>query len=183
MMNGRLPKKIDEAGKEASLVQTEQTGQGTNLHRNKKRSPSPSIPSDSPAQSSSSSSPAKRTKVSAGHVFQKTLRLFRQDPLLGRTRPLSSSLELPRHHERQKSVELHLTASLPELQVKYFKAKMAFGFNQSASGNAQAHPAPDLEEIQTEVSRLHYINLTPVRKSLSSNVVNLLGCWFSRNSW
>lgn len=151
-MNGRLSKKIDEAGKEASSLQTEQTGQGANLRRSKRRSPSPSTPSNSPAQSSSSYSPNKRTKVSAGHVFQKTLRLFRQSPSPGRTRPLSSSLELPRRHERQKSVELHITASLPELQVKYYRAKMAFGFNQSAGGNPQAHPAPDLEEIQTEVS-------------------------------
>ena len=33
---------------------------------------------------------------------------------------------------------------------------MAFGFNQSAGSNPQAHPAPDLEEIQTEVSWYAY---------------------------
>ena len=151
-MRDRLAKNTDEAAKEASSVQTEQTGQSANLHRNKRRSASPFTASTSEADLSSSVSPPKRIKISASHIFQRNLRLFRQGPSSGWPRPLSSSLELPRRHERQKSVELLLTASLPELHVKYFRAKMAFAFNQAAEGTSQAHPAPDLEEIQTEVS-------------------------------
>ena len=165
-MRGRLGKTTDEAGKEASSVQTKQTVQSANLRRNKKRSPSPSTESTARASKSLSASPSKRIKISASHILQRNLKLFRQGPPSGRPRPLSSSLELPRRHERQKSVDSLLTASLPELRVGYLKAKMAFGFNQAAGNSSQAHPAPDLEEIQTEVSES--ANLTAFLKVISN---------------
>ena len=143
-------------GEEASAVQTEQTSQtalSANAGRNKRSSqPSPTHPSNaSSADPSANGSPQKRIKITASHVFERNLSLFRQDSSSPRTRPLTSSLELPRRHEGQKSLELHLSASLPELPVKYFRAKMAFGFSQAGGRGPQAHAAPDLEEIQTEV--------------------------------